>query len=37
MKPTLVEKAERFAAARSDPSLTQAQKARIRRELFGDL
>ncbi len=37
LKPTLVEKAERFAAVRHDPSFTKAQKARIRRELFGDL
>ena len=37
LKPTLMEKAEHFAAARSDPSFTQAQKARLRRELFGNL
>ncbi len=37
LKPTLVEKADRYAAARHDPSLTEAQKDRIRRELFGDL
>jgi tetratricopeptide (TPR) repeat protein len=37
MRPILVVKADRFAAARNDPSLTQAQKARIRREMFGDL
>jgi tetratricopeptide (TPR) repeat protein len=37
MKPTLVEKAQRFAAARHDPSLTDTQMAQIRWELFGDL